>query len=217
MARKAKKSTVHVGDLDARHVDEAVAVPDDNQIACLSAAIRATEAGKDGMAQRGASWARQDVRAVMASPLEQAIDHCAMFADGDLRRNGRTQWSEALADALTAARTTLMVTPISVAAEAGGLLDQAAARGLEAVDARPPKADAGGMSDIEPRLTSLAHGGGCGCKIAPDVLQSILASTPRTAVFADLMVGTETSDDAAVWRLNDQQALVATTDFFMPM
>ena len=109
----------------------AVAVPDDNQIACLSAAIRATEAGKDGMAQRGASWARQDVRAVMASPLEQAIDHCAMFADGDLRRNGRTQWSEALADALTAARTTLMVMPISVAAEAGGLLDQAAARGLE--------------------------------------------------------------------------------------
>ncbi|WP_081461903.1 selenide, water dikinase SelD, partial [Brevundimonas diminuta] len=73
------------------------------------------------------------------------------------------------------------------------------------------------MSDIEPRLTSLAHGGGCGCKIAPDVLQSILASTPRTAAFADLMVGTETSDDAAVWRLNDQQALVATTDFFMPM
>lgn len=60
------------------------------------------------------------------------------------------------------------------------------------------------MSETEPRLTSLAHGGGCGCKIAPDVLQSILASTPRTAAFADLMVGTETSDDAAVWRLNDQ-------------
>jgi len=73
------------------------------------------------------------------------------------------------------------------------------------------------MSETEPRLTSLAHGGGCGCKIAPDVLQSILASTPRTAAFADLMVGTETSDDAAVWRLNDRQALVATTDFFMPM
>lgn len=147
MARKAKKSTVHVGDLDARHVDEAVAVPDDNQIACLSAAIRATEAGKDGMAQRGASWARQDVRAVMASPLEQAIDHCAMFADGDLRRNGRRQWSEALADALTAARTTLMVTPISVAAEAGGLLDQAATRGLE-------------VSGPEWRISSATHEGG---------------------------------------------------------
>lgn len=73
------------------------------------------------------------------------------------------------------------------------------------------------MTHSEPRLTSLAHGGGCGCKIAPDVLQSILASTPQAAPFANLMVGAETSDDAAVWRLNDEQALVATTDFFMPM
>ena len=69
----------------------------------------------------------------------------------------------------------------------------------------------------EPRLTSLAHGGGCGCKLAPAVLRDILKDVPQAAAFADLMVGTETSDDAAVWRLNDQQALVATTDFFMPM
>ena len=69
----------------------------------------------------------------------------------------------------------------------------------------------------EPRLTSLAHGGGCGCKIAPAVLQDILKGLPQAAPFANLMVGTETSDDAAVWRLNDQQALVATTDFFMPV
>ena len=68
-----------------------------------------------------------------------------------------------------------------------------------------------------PRLTSLAHGGGCGCKIAPAVLRDILAGMPAASAFANLMVGTETSDDAAVWRLNDQQALVATTDFFMPM
>jgi len=67
------------------------------------------------------------------------------------------------------------------------------------------------------RLTSLAHGGGCGCKLAPAVLREILAKTPAAAVFPNLMVGTETSDDAAVWRLNDQQALVATTDFFMPV
>jgi len=67
------------------------------------------------------------------------------------------------------------------------------------------------------RLTSLAHGGGCGCKLAPAVLQDILKGMPATAVFADLMVGTDTSDDAAVWRLNDRQALVATTDFFMPV
>ena len=73
------------------------------------------------------------------------------------------------------------------------------------------------MTAPEPRLTSLAHGGGCGCKLAPGVLREILAGMPQAAMFANLMVGTETSDDAAVWRLNDQQALVATTDFFMPV
>jgi selenide,water dikinase len=68
-----------------------------------------------------------------------------------------------------------------------------------------------------PRLTSLAHGGGCGCKIAPAVLQEILRGMPAMGAFPDLLVGTETSDDAAVWRLNNEQALVATTDFFMPV
>src|SRR5471032_956189 len=68
-----------------------------------------------------------------------------------------------------------------------------------------------------PRLTSLAHGGGCGCKIAPAVLRDILAGMPAPGAFADLLVGTETSDDAAVWKLNDTQALIATTDFFMPI
>ena len=69
----------------------------------------------------------------------------------------------------------------------------------------------------EPRLTSLAHGGGCGCKLSPSVLREILAGMPLAGPFASLMVGTETSDDASVWRLNDDQALVATTDFFMPV
>ncbi len=69
----------------------------------------------------------------------------------------------------------------------------------------------------EPRLTSLSHGGGCGCKIAPGVLSGILRATPGLPVPPELMVGIETSDDAAVWRLNDHQALVATTDFFMPI
>ena len=72
------------------------------------------------------------------------------------------------------------------------------------------------MTEGPKRLTELAHGGGCGCKLAPGVLQEILGRMPVTA-FAGLMVGTETSDDAAVYRLNDSQALVATTDFFMPM
>ena len=69
----------------------------------------------------------------------------------------------------------------------------------------------------EPRLTSLSHGGGCGCKIAPGVLSEILKGTSALPVPPELLVGIETSDDAAVYRLNDEQALVATTDFFMPI
>jgi selenide, water dikinase len=69
----------------------------------------------------------------------------------------------------------------------------------------------------EPRLTSLSHGGGCGCKIAPGVLSEILKGTARMAMPKELLVGIETADDAAVYQLNDEQALIATTDFFMPI
>jgi selenide,water dikinase len=69
----------------------------------------------------------------------------------------------------------------------------------------------------EPRLTSLSHGGGCGCKIAPGVLSEILKGTAAMPIPPELMVGIETADDAAVYRLNDEQALIATTDFFMPI
>ncbi|HET7765008.1 MAG TPA: selenide, water dikinase SelD [Burkholderiales bacterium] len=67
------------------------------------------------------------------------------------------------------------------------------------------------------RLTQFSHGGGCGCKIAPAVLSEILAKTPVRGVPKDLLVGIESSDDAAVYRLNDGQAIVATTDFFTPI
>jgi selenide,water dikinase len=66
-------------------------------------------------------------------------------------------------------------------------------------------------------LTSLAHGGGCGCKLAPSVLQQLLADQPAVAPYRQLLVGTETGDDAAVWQLDDETCIVATTDFFMPM
>ncbi len=70
----------------------------------------------------------------------------------------------------------------------------------------------------DPRLTSLSHGGGCGCKIAPGVLSQILQSSGMgMSMPKELLVGVETSDDAAVYQLNDEQALIATTDFFMPI
>src|SRR5919106_1478068 len=67
------------------------------------------------------------------------------------------------------------------------------------------------------RLTEFSHGGGCGCKIAPAILSEMLATMPLRGLPKDLLVGTETADDAAVYRLNDEQALVATTDFFTPV
>ena len=78
------------------------------------------------------------------------------------------------------------------------------------------------MTTGEIRLTAFSHGGGCGCKIAPGVLSQILRSpgAPGAVPFAlppQLLVGLETADDAAVYQLNDQQALIATTDFFMPI
>jgi len=75
-------------------------------------------------------------------------------------------------------------------------------------------------SPLAPRLTSLSHGGGCGCKIAPGVLSEILKNSSNLPGFnlpPQLLVGIETADDAAVYQLNDEQALIATTDFFMPI
>jgi selenide, water dikinase len=73
------------------------------------------------------------------------------------------------------------------------------------------------MNTHQVRLTSLAHGGGCGCKLAPSVLQQLLADQPAAAPYRQLLVGTETSDDAAVWQVDDNTCIIATTDFFMPM
>ncbi len=72
------------------------------------------------------------------------------------------------------------------------------------------------MSDTI-RLTQYSHGGGCGCKIAPAVLSEMLAALPRPPSYPNLLVGTESSDDAAVYKLNETQAIVVTTDFFMPI
>jgi selenide,water dikinase len=71
--------------------------------------------------------------------------------------------------------------------------------------------------DMQVRLTQFSHGGGCGCKIAPGVLEQILSKGAPGILPKELLVGIETSDDAAVYRINDTQAIVATTDFFMPI
>ena len=72
-------------------------------------------------------------------------------------------------------------------------------------------------SQTEPRLTSLAHGGGCGCKLAPNVLADILSEMPLSLGHSDLIVDAGKSDDAAVYLINETTTLVATTDFFTPI
>lgn len=69
----------------------------------------------------------------------------------------------------------------------------------------------------EVRLTSLAHGGGCGCKLAPAVLRELLDGQFAASGFGNLLVGNGSSDDAAVWDLGEGRCIVATTDFFMPI
>ena len=74
------------------------------------------------------------------------------------------------------------------------------------------------MNIVQPiRLSHLSHGGGCGCKLAPSVLQQLLSSHPATTPYKQLLVGVETGDDAAVWELENGTCIIATTDFFMPM
>ena len=79
----------------------------------------------------------------------------------------------------------------------------------------PPKPAS--TTQFETRLTALAHGGGCGCKLSPSVLRELLADMPAMQAFPQLLVGVETGDDAAVYKISDEQAVVATTDFFMPI
>src|SRR5438067_170237 len=86
------------------------------------------------------------------------------------------------------------------------------ARALRACWSRAPEpVTLARMTTNTIRLTSLAHGGGCGCKLAPSVLQELLAGQPATAIYKQLLVGTETSDDAAVWQVDDNTCVIATT------
>ncbi len=73
------------------------------------------------------------------------------------------------------------------------------------------------MSADQIRLSSMAHGGGCGCKLSPGVLSALLADMPKVQPFKQLLVGTETGDDAAVWQIDEKTCLISTTDFFTPM
>ncbi|MBL1244853.1 MAG: selenide, water dikinase SelD [Sulfurimonas sp.] len=71
------------------------------------------------------------------------------------------------------------------------------------------------MKDI--KLTQYSHGAGCGCKISPKLLDSILKSNRKSIVYPDLLVGNSTKDDAAAFDLGNGTSVLSTTDFFMPI
>ncbi|MEO0899859.1 MAG: selenide, water dikinase SelD [Bacteroidota bacterium] len=73
------------------------------------------------------------------------------------------------------------------------------------------------MNAEEVKLTQYSHGAGCGCKISPKVLSTILQSSQSMIPDSNLLVGNDTRDDAAVYDLGDGTAIISTTDFFMPI
>jgi selenide,water dikinase len=72
------------------------------------------------------------------------------------------------------------------------------------------------MTQEAMKLTQFSKGGGCGCKIAPSVLQQIV-QTNSSFTSTNLLVGNESSDDAAVYQINNEEAIISTTDFFVPI
>lgn len=101
-----------------------------SHIACLLAAMTATEAGPAILQARGDDWRRFDVPAVMANPLEIALGTCWPWADDDLGDEIRDQWTGMIAAAATDSGVTLAVVPLRVLAEQDGVLDQLEARGF---------------------------------------------------------------------------------------
>src|SRR2546430_15849740 len=74
------------------------------------------------------------------------------------------------------------------------------------------------MSTVEKvRLTQWSHGAGCACKIGPEDLAQVLSHLPKTLANPDVLVGLDTGDAGAVYRLRPDLALVVTTDFFTPI
>jgi selenide,water dikinase len=67
------------------------------------------------------------------------------------------------------------------------------------------------------KLTAYSHGAGCGCKISPQVLSQIIGKSGTALLDQNLLIGNDKRDDAAVYKLNEELAIISTTDFFMPI
>lgn len=114
-------------------IEDLLTAPPATRLACMHAAIQAAEAGPEAVLARGQAWTRLQVAAVMASPIQQALEQCWPWGDPALGPSLKTAWVAAIETALTEPGVTMAVAPLGLLAEPGGVLDQLEAEGLDVV------------------------------------------------------------------------------------
>lgn len=130
-ARGAKIPTQPVGEVRGEDMlDNLFAAAPETHIACLEAAMTATEAGADVVTERGQAWTEFDVPAVMANPLEDALGRCWPWTNDGFGPALRQTWVGAIRDATVQPGVTLAVVPLRILAEKDGVLDQLDRQGL---------------------------------------------------------------------------------------
>ena len=112
-------------------VDNLITQPPETYLPCLEASIRAAEAGPDGATARLEAWRSLQVEAVLATPLDKALNLCWPSGDPEIAPVLRGQWADAAKLGLTRPGVTMGVAPLRILAEPGGVLDQLEAQGLE--------------------------------------------------------------------------------------
>lgn len=148
-ARKARVPIRSVGVVrGADLVESLITAPPATHRECLRAALSAAELGPDAVRLRAEAWRGLRVAEVLASPVDQAVDRCWPWGDPQIGQQLRTEWTDAIAQALTQSGLTMAVAPLRRLAEPGGVLDTLEAQGFE-VDgpewrAVPPATHEGG-------------------------------------------------------------------------
>ena len=133
--RAARKARIPVravtGGRGDQLVEDLLTAPPERLVACMQAAIEATEAGAGPVQQRGEDWTRFRVRAVLDSPLEKALGRCWPWGDPTIGPQLRAAWIEGIDKALAEHGVTMAVAPLNLVGGEDGVLDRLKAKGLE--------------------------------------------------------------------------------------
>ena len=131
-ARRAGVKTHHIGVLRGNElVETLISAPPQTHIPCLDAAMSVAEDGPTAVSDRAAAWSRLDVKGVLASPVDLAMDVCWPWGDPEVRPRARAEWVNAISTAIADEGVTLAVAPVRTLGEAGGVLDMLVAAGFE--------------------------------------------------------------------------------------